>query len=114
MLDKLFWSKAKKVPNVTYISCYYIHHGEKILFGWELSIHRLHQDSVKLYVTSNFFIKTILDEDEEKLPKLDVELIGQEIPSDLSQPREQEIDIKINLEEFIYVTERLLGEAPHP
>jgi hypothetical protein len=41
-------------------------------------------------------------------------LIGQENPSVLSQPREQEIDMKINLEEFIYVTERLLGEDPHP
>ena len=54
------------------------------------------------------------DEAEEKELKHDIELIGKESPSGLAQPREQEIDMNLNLEEFIYVTERLLGEDPHP
>ncbi|XP_063695396.1 uncharacterized protein LOC134826824 [Bolinopsis microptera] len=60
------------------------------------------------------WITEINDEEEVQLLKHDIELIGEEIPSHLTQPRDQEIDTKINLEEFIYVTERLLGEDPHP
>lgn len=46
--------------------------------------------------------------------KHDIELIASEAPSELSQPRQPEIDPRINIEQFLYVTEKLLGEDPHP
>ena len=60
----------------------------------------------------------LLEDDEEGEEdielKHDVELIGAERPSSMAQPRQPEIDPRISISQFLYVTEKLLGEDPHP
>ena len=41
-------------------------------------------------------------------------MLAEEYPSELCQARPPEIDPRINIDQFLFVTEKLLGEDPHP
>ena len=44
----------------------------------------------------------------------DVEMLSLEFKTPLSQNRLQEIDPRLPIDQFVYVTEKLLGDDPHP
>eukprot|EP00116_Pleurobrachia_bachei_P003717 sb/3463979/ len=54
------------------------------------------------------------DGDADEQLKHDIELIGAVHPSPMSQARPVEIDPRLSIDQFLFVTEKLLGEDPHP